>query len=617
MADPRIVRKTSTVDVHALQAAGRPAVRAYEQMKAFLTKKLGPDAATMFAEPVMAQEHGGIGDKISWYSAQRGDMVSFAELEGSARAAAEAQLADRLAKIGKYYRDPEVGPLLRQATMVPGESDIYYIDGEVVLTNWGFVPAAVGDDPDAQQRHFQATLGRYQTAERPKHGIPSTGRRRGAAGIATGAAVAGGAAAAGMGAGAAQAAQPGQPGGAAPLGAFPPPPPPPVERRPWHRQPWFWAFSAAVILLIGVAAWLAFREFAGNGAEQVADNTPPGQTGGADGSNGNDGNGGALADADEGDETDLTTEEVEELVAVQQAINEQLEDQIARLRDALDEDVCSIADPLGPPVTTTPVVPPEGAAGPVHSGTLVDLLEAAAALVITTPRGTGFEMGTAFWVAPDLLATNSHVVASARPNEIFVASQALGHLAQATVVARTETNEPGTPDFALLRVQGANVATTLSFTTSVEKLDSVVSAGFPALIVLNDQNMNLLLGGDLSAMPDLAITSGEVSVMQTLRGGLPVVAHTAVISSGNSGGPLVDRCGRVVGINTFINVDANEVGHVSYAIASNALTSYLGAQDVAVNISTQRCDPTRVADAAEDEGEGDDAESDGDGGDDE
>ena len=44
--------------------------------------------------------------------------------------------------------------------MLPGENDIYFIDGEPVLTNWGFVPAAVGEDPEAQQRHFRATLGR-------------------------------------------------------------------------------------------------------------------------------------------------------------------------------------------------------------------------------------------------------------------------------------------------------------------------------------------------------------------------------------------------------------------------------------------------------------------------
>ncbi|MEZ5669388.1 MAG: trypsin-like peptidase domain-containing protein [Alphaproteobacteria bacterium] len=576
MADPRFIRKTSTNDFHALSASGAPVVRAHGRIRDFLTAKLGPEAGALFAEPVMAREDGGMSDKISWYSGQRGDVVSLAELEGPRRAAAEAALGDRLTKIGRYFRDPEMGPLLRQAAMLPGENDIYVIDGEPVLTNWGFVPAAVGNDPEAQQRHFRATLGRFFDADRPKRPVSTGGIRRPA--------VVAGAAAAGVGAsaGIAAAATGGGVGGAMP------PPPPGDGRRPWYGQPWFWAFSIAALLLVGVVAWLVFREL-DKDPVAVADATPPtAPQPAADAGQGAD----AGADADT-----LDAEQVDELLAVQQAVNDQLEDQIARLRTALEDDVCTIADPLGPPVTTTPVAPEQGAAAPNHEGTLVDLLEAATALVITTPGGSGLEMGTAFFVAPGLLATNSHVVAAARPNEIFVTSAALGRLVQAELVARTSTSDPGTPDFALLRVPGAADVPVLRFTTAVRKLDSVVSAGFPALIVLNDQNMNLLLRGDLSAMPDLAITSGEVSVIQTLNGGLPVVAHTAVISSGNSGGPLVDRCGRVVGINTFINVDAQEVGHVSYAIATDSLLAFLADNGVSASPSAERCDADAVAQA--------------------
>ena len=570
MADPRFIRKTSTIDYHALATSGGPVVRAHARIKTFLADKLGPEAGTLFAEPVMGREDGGIADKISWYGAQHGDVVSLAELEGPRREAAEAALSDRLTKVGRYFRDPEMGPLLRQAAMLPGENDIFVIDGEPVLTNWGFVPAAVGEDPEAQQRHFRATLGRFFDADRPKRPVSTGGIRRP---VAVGAAAAGATA---VTAGTAAAATGGA--GAAP----PPPPPPPGGGRPWYGQPWFWAFSIAAALLIGVVAWLLFREF-GQDEIQVAE-TPPADEAPAE-------------TAEVADEDTLSAEEVDELLAVQQSVNDQLESQIARLRSALDEDVCSIEDPLGPPVTTTPVAPEQGAAAPNHEGTLVDVLEAASALVITTPGGRGLEMGTAFFVAPELLATNSHVVMNARPNEIFVTSRALGRLVQAEVVARTATSQPGTLDFALLRVPGATDVQVLNFTTSVRKLDSVVSAGFPALIVLNDQNMNLLLRGDLSAMPDLAITSGEVSVIQTLNGGLPVVAHTAVISSGNSGGPLVDRCGRVVGINTFINVDAQEVGHVSYAIAADSLADFLTQNGVSSTVSGERCDADAVAQA--------------------
>ncbi|MEQ9248652.1 MAG: hypothetical protein RLO21_21960, partial [Nitratireductor sp.] len=237
MADPRFIRKTSTIDYHALSTSGGPVVRAHARIKAFLADKLGPEAGTLFAEPVMGREDGGIADKISWYGAQHGDVVSLAELEGPRREAAEAALSDRLTKVGRYFRDPEMGPLLRQAAMLPGENDIFVIDGEPVLTNWGFVPAAVGEDAEAQQRHFRATLGRFFDADRPKRPVSTGGIRRP---VAVGAAAAGATAAT---AGTAAAAT----GGA---GATPPPPPPPGGGRPWYSQPWFWAFSIAAALLI-------------------------------------------------------------------------------------------------------------------------------------------------------------------------------------------------------------------------------------------------------------------------------------------------------------------------------------------------------------------------------
>ena len=174
MADPRFIRKTSINDFHALNASGAPVVRAHERIKAFLAGKLGEEASGLFAEPVTGRDDGG-SNKISWYSHHRGDVVSLAELEGPRREAAEAALGDRLTKVGRYFRDPEMGPILRQASMLPGENDIYVIDGEPVLTNWGFVPAAVGEDPEAQQRHFRATLGRFFDADRPKRPVSTGG----------------------------------------------------------------------------------------------------------------------------------------------------------------------------------------------------------------------------------------------------------------------------------------------------------------------------------------------------------------------------------------------------------------------------------------------------------
>jgi S1-C subfamily serine protease len=70
---------------------------------------------------------------------------------------------------------------------------------------------------------------------------------------------------------------------------------------------------------------------------------------------------------------------------------------------------------------------------------------------------------------------------------------------------------------------------------------------------------------------------------------MPLIVHTASIAKGNSGGPLVDGCGRVVGINTFINVDQSQSAKINYAIRSEAMATFLQGAGASVRADSRPC----------------------------
>jgi len=117
-------------------------------------------------------------------------------------------------------------------------------------------------------------------------------------------------------------------------------------------------------------------------------------------------------------------------------------------------------------------------------------------------------------------------------------------------VARARTAElvgiDSAADLALLRIKGASglPAATLGASASLRVGDDVVAIG----------NALALEGGP-------TVTRGIVSALnRTLQSGgvdmQGLIQTDAAISSGNSGGPLVNAAGEVVGINTAVAVSS-------------------------------------------------------------
>ena len=149
--------------------------------------------------------------------------------------------------------------------------------------------------------------------------------------------------------------------------------------------------------------------------------------------------------------------------------------------------------------------------------------------------GTGFVLNEEGYVA-----TNDHVVAGATS---FALRQG-GHRASADLIWSSTAL-----DLAILRMRDrlAGIeAVTLALSSPEENSDqNVLAVGFPGV-------------SDELAVPAATVeptsTPGEVSRFFKGTWGegetLQIVQHTAAINSGNSGGPLFDACGRVIGVNT-------------------------------------------------------------------
>ncbi|MEP7299993.1 MAG: serine protease [Caldimonas sp.] len=201
---------------------------------------------------------------------------------------------------------------------------------------------------------------------------------------------------------------------------------------------------------------------------------------------------------------------------------------------------------------------------------LAKKLEQATALVLTD-KGTG----TGFFINDKLLVTNRHVVEAAAGGNVFVTSRALGMKRRATVLRVTAGSSPGDADFALIRLDDGSGPGFLGVGTQVEKLSAVVVAGYPGLAIRADPDYARLMSGDGTAAPDLNFTQGSVQSLTQRPGKGSLILHTASILKGNSGGPLVDMCGRVVGVNTFIALDEKQAGRLSYALGADGLLAFL------------------------------------------
>jgi serine protease Do len=127
-------------------------------------------------------------------------------------------------------------------------------------------------------------------------------------------------------------------------------------------------------------------------------------------------------------------------------------------------------------------------------------------------------------------------------------------------------------DVAILKVEASNMATVpLGDDTALGTGDRLFVLGFPAPATFNP-----VLSKDSQKEPTL--TQGVLSAKKTLRQGFTVLQTDAAMTHGNSGGPVFDEQGRVVGVATFGSVDPStgrEVAGLNFAVPVSVVNELL------------------------------------------
>jgi hypothetical protein len=172
-------------------------------------------------------------------------------------------------------------------------------------------------------------------------------------------------------------------------------------------------------------------------------------------------------------------------------------------------------------------------ATPLDDQALLDRVNPAVVQVFAEGgSGTGFVVNDEGYVA-----TNHHVVEGSGQ---FVVVQA-GQHAQAELIWSDRDL-----DLALLRTDLDDLAPLVFAVSPPRVLSDVTAIGFPGVADILSPS---------AGASDPTFTEGNVGkrIQRGTWNGrreLRVVQHSAQINPGNSGGPLVDACGRVVGVNT-------------------------------------------------------------------
>jgi serine protease Do len=193
----------------------------------------------------------------------------------------------------------------------------------------------------------------------------------------------------------------------------------------------------------------------------------------------------------------------------------------------------------------------------------------------------GVGMGSGVAIAPNRILTNAHVVKQARDSDGFVGivpSEGRKRFEGRIVAYREDL------DLAVIDIGTGRLPPATLFSGAMPDGAGVTALGYPYGV-----DRAIASGIDAMIVPQSPLkTLGHV-VGRRSNAQYDTVVHDASIGRGNSGGPLVDNCGRVVGINSFLSVSEGIDSTFAFAISEREVIAFLKANGVASSAVATPC----------------------------
>jgi hypothetical protein len=200
--------------------------------------------------------------------------------------------------------------------------------------------------------------------------------------------------------------------------------------------------------------------------------------------------------------------------------------------------------------------------------------------------------GSGIAVAPDKVLTNAHVVELTREEKNLVIG-VIPSEGRKSYGGRVIAYSPGN-DLALIQLEEGSLPVSTFYAGAVSDGSHVTAIGYPG-------NVDRAQGLGLKQMVEplgTVKTSGTISAGRSSQT-FDTLLHTAPLAAGNSGGPLVDDCGRVLGVNSFGSVSDGADAEFGFAVSWREVASFLRQAGVSSLHTIVPCRSMADADAAE------------------